>query len=97
MVPTDDDDVPIAIAGAVPGLLHGLEPVDAPLDFGEGAEVGQVPSMDEKVAWWEASGGDLGVGVGDADAADSGAESGGGRWFVCRSTEVQQEVVQKSE
>ena len=66
VVSADDDDVAVAVTGAGPGLLHGFEPVYAALDFGEGAEVGEVAGMDEDIAWWEALGWDLGVSVGNA-------------------------------
>ena len=97
MVPADNNDVAVAVAGAVPGLLESLEPVYAALYFGQGAPVSEVARMDEEVAWWEEFGGDLVVSVGDADTAYGGAVSGRWRWSVRGATEIQQEVVQESD
>ena len=89
VVAADDNDVAVAFAGAVPGFLQGLEPVYAALNLDKGALVSEVAGVNEEVAWWEAFGRDLGVGVGDADTADGGAESVGWRRFVGGATKVQ--------
>ena len=79
----------------MPGFLEGFEPVELALDFGAGAEVGEVAAVDEEVASGKESGGDFGVSVGDADDADGGTGVAEWGWTVGGPTDVEEEVVQE--
>lgn len=59
MVPGDDDLVPVRLMG---------QPCQLRLDLGEGAPLGEIPSVEEEIAGWK--GRLCAVSVGDADNGD---------------------------
>lgn len=96
VVACNDNDIAISFVRTPPFFDKWFQPVEGTLDFGAGAEIGQVACVDEEVTWWEAFW-CLGVCVGYAYNSNWWAVAIVFGRFVGWTAKVQEEVMEEGE